>query len=70
LVDFLKDKFGILPKHNAINYAKPYLEEFDLMSPPPKFNIPDFSKFNGSDNTCTIGHVSCCTTQLGLAAST
>jgi hypothetical protein len=35
------DKFGILPKHKAISYTKPYPKEFDRIPLSPKFKVPN-----------------------------
>ena len=37
--EILRSQYGITPKRGAITYAKPYLEAYDLLDPPPKFNI-------------------------------
>ena len=52
-----------------IGYAKPYPEEFDQLPPPPKFKVPEFSKFSGNDSTSTVEYISRYTAQLGVAAA-
>jgi len=54
----MRNQYGFAPKQGAINYAKPYLEVYDLLEAPPKFKIPDFSKFSGNEGASTIEHVS------------
>jgi hypothetical protein len=39
------------------------------MPPPPKFGVPELSKFIGNDGTSTIKHVSWYMAQLGVATS-
>ena len=47
-----------MPKKGSSTYAKPYPAVYDQMEPPPRFKIPDFSKFSGNDSTTTIVLVS------------
>ncbi|KAK1663697.1 hypothetical protein QYE76_051856 [Lolium multiflorum] len=53
----LRDQFGILPKKKIIGYSKPYPNEFDLIPLPPKYRLPDFNKFSGSEGSSSIEHV-------------
>jgi len=62
----LWDQFGILPKRKAIGYSKPYPSEYDLISLPPKYRLPKFTKFSGSEGASSIEHVSRYLTQLGM----
>src|SRR6185312_10490830 len=62
----LRDQFGILPKRKTIGYAKPYPSDYDLIPLPPKYRLPEFTKFNGSEGTSSIEHVSRYLTQLGM----
>jgi hypothetical protein len=64
-----KCEIRILSKRNVITYAKPYPKEFDRIPQPPKFMVPDLSKFNHRDSTNIVKHVSRYTTQLRLATS-
>ena len=54
----LRDQFGILPKRKAIGYSKPYPSDYDLIPLPPKYRLPEFTKFNGSEGASSIEHVS------------
>jgi hypothetical protein len=54
----LRDQFGIIPKRRAIGYNKPYPSEYDLIPLPPKYRLPEFTKFNGSEGSSSIEHVS------------
>ena len=65
---FMRNRYGVLPKRGAISYAKPYPEAYDLIEPPPKFQIPNFTKFSGNDGASTIEHVSQYLAQLGPAS--
>ena len=58
IFEVLNTQYGIMPKKGSSTYAKPYPAVYDQMEPPPRFKIPDFSKFSGNDSTTTIVHVS------------
>ncbi|KAK1649094.1 hypothetical protein QYE76_066899 [Lolium multiflorum] len=65
----LRDQFSILPKKKIIGYSKPYPNEFDLIPLPPKYRLPDFNKFSGSEGSSSIEHVSRYLAQLGMASA-
>ncbi|KAK1686290.1 hypothetical protein QYE76_047138 [Lolium multiflorum] len=65
----LRDQFGILPKKKIIGYSKPYPNEFDLIPLPPKYRLPDFTKFSGSEGSSSIEHVSRYLAQLGMVSA-
>jgi hypothetical protein len=54
----LRDQFGILPKRRAIGYTKPYPSDYDLIPQPPKYRLPEFTKFSGAEGSSSIEHVS------------
>jgi hypothetical protein len=62
----LREQFGILPKMRAIGYTKPYPSEYDLIPLPPKYRLPKFTKFSGSEGSSSIEHVSRYLAQLGM----
>ena len=62
----LRDQFGILPKKRTIGYTKPYPSEYDLIPLPPKYRLPEFTKFSGSEGSSSIEHVSRYLAQLGM----
>ena len=62
----LRNQFGILPKRRTIGYTKPYPGEYDLIPLPPKYRIPEFTKFSGSEGSSSIEHVSRYLAQLGM----
>src|SRR6185312_5841320 len=62
----LRDQFGILPKRKTIGYSKPYPSDYDLIPLPPKYRLPEFTKFSGSEEASSIEHVSRYLTQLGM----
>ncbi|KAK1699006.1 hypothetical protein QYE76_015703 [Lolium multiflorum] len=46
----------MVPKRRTIGYSKPYPNEYELVPLPPKYRLPDFSKFSGSDGSSSIEH--------------
>jgi hypothetical protein len=62
----LRDQFGILPKRRTIGYTKPYPNDYDLIPLPPKYQLPEFTKFSGSKGASSIEHVSRYLAQLGM----
>jgi hypothetical protein len=54
----LRDQLGILPKRRTISYTKPYPSDYDLIPLPPKYRLPEFTKFNGSEGSSSIEQVS------------
>ena len=65
----LRDQFGFVPKRRTIGYSKPYPNEYDLIPLPPKYRLPEFSKFNGSEGSSSIEHVSRYLAQLGMISA-
>jgi hypothetical protein len=62
----LRDQFGILPKRRTIGYTKLYPSDYDLSPLPPKYRLPEFTKFNVSEGSSSIEHVSRYLAQLGM----
>jgi hypothetical protein len=62
----LRDQFDILPKRRTIDYTKSYPSDYDLIPLPPKYRLPEFTKFNGSEGSSSIEHVSQYLAQLGM----
>ena len=65
----LRDQFGLVPKRRVTGYSKPYPNEYDLIPLPPKYRLPEFSKFNGSEGSSSIEHVSRYLAQLGMISA-
>jgi hypothetical protein len=61
-----RDQFDILPKRRTIGYTKPYPSDYDLIPLPPKYQLPEFTMFNGSEGSSSIEHVSRYLAQLGM----
>jgi hypothetical protein len=64
--DILRDQFGILSKRRAIDYTKPYPSDYDLIPLPPKYRLPEFTKFSGAEGSSSIEHVSRYLAHLGM----
>jgi hypothetical protein len=62
----LRDQFGILPRRRAIGYTKPNPSDYDLIPLPPKYRLPEFTKFSGAEGSSFIEHVSRYLAQLGM----
>jgi hypothetical protein len=62
----LRDQFGILPKRRTIGYTKLYPSDYDLIPLPPKYQLPEFTKFNGSEGSRSIEHMRRYLAQLGM----
>jgi hypothetical protein len=62
----LRDHFGILPKRRAIGYTKPYPSDYDLIPLPPKYRLPELTKFSGAEGSSSIEHMSRYLAQLGM----
>jgi hypothetical protein len=62
----LGDQFGILPKRRTIGYTKAYPSDYDLIPLPPKYRLPEFTKFSGSKGSSSNEHVSRYLAQLGM----
>jgi hypothetical protein len=62
----LRDQFGILPKRRMIGYTKPYPSDYDLIPLPPKYRLPEFTKFSGSEGSSSIKHMSRYLARLGM----
>ena len=64
LAGVLKSKLGIDMGGSRL-YQKLYLPEFDFVSYPIGWRVPEFVKFNGDDSYTTWEHVSQYILQLG-----
>ena len=50
-------------------YRMPYPSHYDQIAYPPRFKMPDFTKFSGKDDTSTVEHVNRFIIQCGEAAN-
>ena len=54
---------------DLVYIKKPYPDDFDLVSYPVGWCVPNFIKFSGDDNKITWEHISQYVAQLGEASS-
>ncbi|KAK1642540.1 hypothetical protein QYE76_060345 [Lolium multiflorum] len=43
--EIMSHQFGMMPKRKTVGYTKPYPNEYELIPLPPKYRLPDFTKF-------------------------
>jgi hypothetical protein len=57
IIIILREQFGMIPRQRAVSYTKPYPSEYDLIPLPPKYRLPEFTKFSGSEGASSIEHI-------------
>jgi hypothetical protein len=55
--EMLLKQYGIKPKHQSYMYKIPYPSGYEQIPFPPRFKVPDFTKFSGQDETSTMEHI-------------
>jgi hypothetical protein len=68
LANMFKTKLGLDMGRSHL-YQKPYSDDFDFVSYPVGWRVPDFIKFSGDDKRTTWEHISQYLAQLGEASS-
>jgi hypothetical protein len=68
LANMFKAKLGVDVGGSRL-HQKPYPDDFDLVSYPVGWCVPNFIKFSGDDNKITWEHISQYVAQLGEASS-
>ena len=68
LANIFKAKLGVGMGGSRL-HQKPYPDDFDLVSYPVGWCVPNFIKFSGDDNKTTWEHISQYVAQLGVASS-
>jgi hypothetical protein len=57
IIDYMSEmllkQYGIKPKQQSYMYRTPYPSGYDQIPFPPRFKVPDFTKFSGQDETST-----------------
>jgi hypothetical protein len=53
----LLKQYGIKPKQQSCMYRTPYSSGYDNIPLPPRFKVPNFTKFSGQDETSTMEHI-------------
>jgi hypothetical protein len=65
--EMLQKQFAIKPKQQSCMYRTPYPSGYDQIPFPPRFKVPDFSKFSRQDETSTMEHITRFIIQCGEA---
>jgi hypothetical protein len=55
--EMLLKQYGIKPKQQSCMYRTPYPSGYDQIPFPPRFKVPNFTKFSGQDETSSIEHI-------------
>jgi hypothetical protein len=55
--EMLLKQYGIKPKQQSCIYRTPYPSGYDQILFPPRFKVPDFTKFSRQDETSTMEHI-------------
>jgi hypothetical protein len=55
--EMLLKQYGIIPKQQSCMYRTPYPSGYDQIPLPPRFKVPDFTKFSGQDEMSTMEHI-------------
>ena len=59
IIAMMQSQFGLKPKNQVGSYQCPYLAWYDIVQLPPRYRIPNFSKFTRIDEMSTMEHISC-----------
>jgi hypothetical protein len=55
--EMLQKQYGIKPKQQSWMYRTPYPSGYDQIPFPPRFKVPDFTKFSRQDETSNMEHI-------------
>jgi hypothetical protein len=55
--EMLQKQYEIKTKQQSCMYRTPYPSGYDQIPFPPRFKVPDFTKFFGQDETSTMEHI-------------
>jgi hypothetical protein len=69
MLEIFRKTFGTEPKTKSRSYQRPYPENYEYISYPQGFKIPEFTRFSGDDGRSTLEHIGQFTIQYGAAAS-
>jgi hypothetical protein len=67
--EMLLKQYGIKPKQQSCMYKTLYPSGYDQVPFPPRFKVPDFTKFSGQDETSTMEHITQFIMQCGEAGN-
>jgi hypothetical protein len=65
--EVLLKQYGIKPKKHSCMYMTPYRSGYDQIPFPPRFKVPNFTKFSRQDETSTMEHITRFIIQCGEA---
>jgi hypothetical protein len=65
--EMLQKQYGIKPKQQSCMYRTPYPSGCDQIPFPPRFKMPNFTKFSWQDETSTMEHITQFIVQCGEA---
>jgi hypothetical protein len=65
----MQKQFGIKPKQQTYMYRTSYPSGYDHIPFPPRFKVPNFTKFSGQDDTSTMEHITWFIIQCGEAGN-
>jgi hypothetical protein len=68
-LEMLLKQYGIKPKQLSCMYRTLYPSSYDQIPFPPRFKVPDFTKFCGQDETSTMEHITRFIIQCGEAGN-
>jgi hypothetical protein len=67
--EMLKKQYGIKPRQQSCMHKTLYPSGYDHIPFPPRFKVPDFTKFSGKDETSTMEHITRIIIQCGEAGN-
>ena len=69
IAEVMREQFGLRPKQQSVMYKTPYPPAYDQIPLPHKYKMPDFTRFSGQGEVCTMEHVNRFLLQLGEAGN-
>jgi hypothetical protein len=69
MLEIFRQTFGTKPTTKSRSYQIPYPENYEYISYPQGFKIPEFTKLSGDDGRSTLEHIGQFTIQCGATAS-
>jgi hypothetical protein len=57
MLEIFRQTFGTKPKTKSRSYQRPYPDNYEYISYPQGFKIPEFNKFSGDDGRSTLEHI-------------
>jgi hypothetical protein len=63
--EMLQKQYGMKPKQQSCMYRALYPSGYDQIPFPPRFKVPNFTKFSGQDDTSTMDNITRFVIQCG-----